>query len=256
MELQKYLSKFLVSKRKKKLSDKEASFHAALRKILGRDVTDIQFYKEAFSLKNCASSKNRQNYERLEFLGDSILGSIISHHLYYTYPFADEGYLTQMKSKIVSRNNLNKLGDELMLPSLLLNRKGNALSDNIAGNLFESLIGAVYLDFQYEKCEKIVLERLLTAEYMNKLEQKITSYKSLLLEWSQKKKVSLIYQTEELQLPNKQTNFRCEVWLRNEKIANSTESSKKKAEEKAAQRAFYSLNIKEEILGNSKHYSR
>lgn len=67
MELQKYLSKFLVSKRKKKLSDKEASFHAALRKILGRDVTDIQFYKEAFSLKNCASSKNRQNYERLEF---------------------------------------------------------------------------------------------------------------------------------------------------------------------------------------------
>ena len=193
--------------------------------------------------------------ERLEFLGDSILGSIISNYLFSTYPIADEGYLTQMKSKIVSRKNLNKLGDELMLPSLLLNSKGNVLSENIAGNLFESLIGAIYLDLQYEKCEKIVLERLLTPECMNKLEQKITSYKSLLLEWSQKKKLSLSYKTEEQLLPNKQTNFRCEVWLKDEKIANSTESSKKKAEEKAAQRAFYSLNKKEEILGNSKHYS-
>lgn len=255
MELQKYLSKFLVSKRKKKLSEKEASFHAALKKILGRDVVDIQIYKEAFSLKISAPSKTKQNYERLEFLGDSILGSIISNHLFSTYPTADEGYLTQMKSKIVSRKNLNKLGDELMLTSLLLNPKGNVLSENITGNLFESLIGAIYLDFQYEKCEKIVLERLLTPECMNKLEQKITSYKSLLLEWSQKKKLSLSYKTEEQVLPNKQINFRCEVWLKDERIANSTESSKKKAEEKAAQRAFYSLNKKEEILGNSKHYS-
>lgn len=254
MELQKYLSKFLLSKRKKKLSSREIDLHAALKNILGCDVININLYREAFSLKNCQSSKNSQNYERLEFLGDSILGSIISCHLFSTYPNADEGYLTQMKSKIVSRKYLNKLGEELQLTSLLLNTKGNVLSENISGNLFEALVGAVYLDLHYPTCEKIVLEKLLTPTAMNKLEQKIISYKSLLLEWSQKKKLSLVYKTEIEILPNKQSNFRCEVWLNNEKIANSTEISKKKAEEKAAQRAFYSLNKKEEILGNSKFY--
>ena len=255
MELKKYLSKFLISKRKRNLSDKELNLNAKLYAILGCKVQNLHYYKEAFSLKNSPTTKIKKNYERLEFLGDSILGSIISSHLFSTYPDADEGYLTQMKSKIVSRSNLNKLGEELELSSLLVNSKGNTLSENIAGNLFESLIGAIYLDLKYENCEKLVLEKLLTPTHINKLERKITSYKSLLLEWSQKKKLKLVYQTEVQILPNKQTNFRCEVLVENESIANSTESSKKKAEEKAAQRAFYSLNKKEEILGNSKHFS-
>ena len=255
MELKKYFSKFLLSKRKKNLSNRDKDLFVALKIILGCDVKNINLYQEAFSLKNCQPSNNTKNYERLEFLGDSILGSIISCHLFFTYPDADEGYLTQMKSKIVSRKNLNKLGEELKLTSFLINPKGIVLGENIAGNLFEALVGAIYLDLQYEICEKIVLSRLLTPKDMNKLEQKIISYKSLLLEWSQKKKLSLVYKTEIEILPNKQSNFRCEVFLNNKKIANSTELSKKKAEEKAAQRAFYSLNKKEEILGKSKLHS-
>lgn len=255
MELKKYFSKFLLSKRKKKLSTRENDLHATLKAILGCDVINLNLYKEAFSLKNSHPKKNSHNYERLEFLGDSILGSIISCHLFSKYPEANEGYLTQMKSKIVSRKYLNKLGEDLKLTSLLLNPMGNVLGENISGNLFEALIGAMYLDLKYEICEKIVLEKLLTPADINKLEQKIVSYKSLLLEWSQKKKLSLVYKTEIETLPNKQNNFRCEVWLNKEKISNSTELSKKKAEEKAAQRAFYSLNKKEEILGNTKFYS-
>lgn len=254
MELQKYFSKFLISKRKRNLSEKDATFSAKLAVILGYHIQNLHIYKQAFSLKDNPPSKIRKNYERLEFLGDSILGSIISNHLFSTYPEADEGYLTQMKSKIVSRKNLNKLGEEFQLTSLIINPKGTVLGENISGNLLESLIGAIYLDLKYERCEKIVLERLLTPDCMNKLEQKIISYKSLLLEWSQKKKLNLSYHTEIEILPNKQTSFRCEVRIKNEKIANSSDSSKKKAEEKAAQRAFYSLNKKEEILGNSKFY--
>ncbi|MFC6268959.1 ribonuclease III [Frigoriflavimonas asaccharolytica] len=255
MELKKYFSKFLLSKRKKNLSKRDKDLHSALKSILGCEVKNIHLYQEAFSLKNCQPSKNASNYERLEFLGDSILGSIISCHLFSTYPDGDEGFLTQMKSKIVSRKNLNKLGEELKLTSFLINPKGIILGENITGNLFEALVGAIYLDLQYEICEKIVLSRLLTPQDMNKLEQKIISYKSLLLEWSQKKKLTLVYKTEIEILPNKQTNFRCDVFLNNKKIANSTEVSKKKAEEKAAQRAFYSLNKKEEILGTSKLHS-
>jgi ribonuclease-3 len=91
-------------------------------------------------------------------LGDSVLGTIISCHLFQTYPQANEGYLTQMKSKIVNRKNLNKLGEDLKLTNLLQN-KILALGENISGNLFEALIGAVYLDFHYETCKKIILEK-------------------------------------------------------------------------------------------------
>jgi ribonuclease-3 len=252
MELQKYFSKFLLKQRKKTLTERDYFLSIELQKILGIEIQNISFYREAFAVKN--SSKNHDsNYERLEFLGDSVLGTIISCHLFHTYPKANEGYLTQMKSKIVNRKNLNKLGDQLKLTELL--SKSNvvtSLGENISGNLFEALIGAIYLDFQYETCKRIVLEKLLTPSEINKLEHKIVSYKSLLLEWSQKKKLNIKYDTcEEIQV-NKSVVFRCHVWLENEKIANATETSKKKAEEKSAQRAFYILNKKENILGSPK----
>ncbi|MEI7487349.1 MAG: ribonuclease III [Chryseobacterium sp.] len=250
MELKKYISKFLLKKRKK-LSERDSFLSTHLNKMLGAEVQNVALYREAFSLKG--SSKNQDsNYERLEFLGDSVLGTIISCHLFQAYPQANEGYLTQMKSKIVNRKNLNKLGEDLKLTDLLLKQNSVALGENISGNLFEALIGAVYLDFHYDTCKKIILERLLTPSEINKLENKIVSYKGLLLEWSQKKKLNIKYETcEEVQV-NKAIIFRCHVWLGEEKIANATETSKKKAEEKAAQRAFYILNKKENILGNPK----
>ena len=252
MELQKYFSKFLLKYRKNKFSERESFLKVELQKILGVDVHNIHLYQEAFSLKN-SSKKTNPNYERLEFLGDSVLGTIISSHLFQNYPHANEGYMTQLKSKIVNRKNLNKLGEDLKLTHLLSKSTyGMVLGENIAGNHFEALVGAIYLDFQYEICQKIVLEKLLTAEEINKLENKIVSYKSLLLEWSQKKKVAIKYETIEEVSVNKYISFRCFVWLDDEKITNASESSKKKAEEKAAQRAFYILNKKENILGDRK----
>ncbi len=250
MELQKYFSKFL-TKQRKTLSEKDLFLSTEITKITGHSLQNIDLYREAFSLKN-SSSRKTKNYERLEFLGDSILGSIISCHLFETYPNANEGYLTQMKSKIVNRKNLNKIGEDLKLPSFIQNGNTTTLSENISGNLFEALIGAVYLDLGYVPCKKIVLEKLLTAEEINKLENKIVSYKGLLLEWSQKKKIQLRYETCEETLPNKNTVFRSYVWLDDEKISNATETSKKKSEEKAAQRAFYTLNKKENILEKPK----
>ncbi len=254
MELKKYISKFL-AKRKKNLSEKDYYFSNEIAKITGCVVQDLSLYREAFSLKTSSKQTKVKNYERLEFLGDSVLGTIISCHLFTTYPEANEGYLTQMKSKIVNRKNLNKLGNELSLTKFLQNESKTATSENLAGNLFESLVGAIYLDLGYEACRKIILERLLTPKAINQLENKIISYKSLLLEWSQKKKVVIKYDTSEELQPNKNMVFRTHVWLNDEKIANATEISKKKAEEKAAQRAFYILNKKQSILENSKIHS-
>ena len=252
MELQKYFSKFLLKNRKRKLTERDLFLSTTLNKILGTEVQNVALYREAFSLKNSSKNQENSNYERLEFLGDSVLGTIISCHLFQTYPQANEGYLTQMKSKIVNRKNLNRLGEDLKLTDLLQKSTSVALGENISGNLFEALIGAVYLDFQYDTCKRIILERLLTPSEINKLENKIVSYKGLLLEWSQKKKVNIKYETCEESQVNKAIVFRCHVWLGEEKIANATETSKKKAEEKAAQRAFYILNKKENILGNPK----
>lgn len=251
MELQKYFSKFLIKTKKRELSERDLLLSTEIRKITGSGINNIELYREAFSLKS-PNGKNKKNFERLEFLGDSILGSIISCHLFQTYPEANEGYLTQMKSKIVNRKNLNKIGDDLQLTKFIMNENANGLSANISGNLFEALVGAIYLDINYEACKKIVLERLLTPKEINKLENKIVSYKGLLLEWSQKKKCVIRYETFEESGANKTLVFRSNVWLDDEKISNATETSKKKAEEKAAQRAFYTLNKKEHILEKPK----
>lgn len=251
MELKKYLTQFLIN-RKKQLSEKDYILASEISKITGCTVQNIDLYREAFSIKTSSKNKQVRNYERLEFLGDSVLGTIISCHLFATYPDANEGYLTQMKSKIVNRKNLNKLGTELGLTNFLQNEVNTSLSENISGNLFESLVGALYLDVDYETCKKVVLERLLTPSEINKLENKIVSYKGLLLEWSQKKKVIIKYETCEEVQPNKNLVFRSHVWLDDVKLANATETSKKKAEEKAAQRAFYILNKKQSIIEISK----
>jgi ribonuclease-3 len=252
MGLRNSLKKFLKKKVFKKKTEKEALLSARIRKIIGQRVNNIKLYQEAFSVKNSTKTNAAGNFERLEFLGDAVLGSIISCYLYKNYPNENEGFLTQMKSKIVNRKNLNALGEKLKLIDFIQNGNNGNLGENISGNLFEAFIGAVYLDFSYEKCKNIVMERLFTEGEIQKLENKIVSYKGLLLEWSQKKKVVIRYETSEELLPNKNILFKSCIYLNNEKISSASETSKKKAEEKSAQRAFYTLNKKENIVEKQK----
>lgn len=254
MELRKFFSKFLLIG-KENSNREDLSFRDKIQNITGREIRNINFYKEAFSLK-ISSEKDTKNYERLEFLGDSVLGSIISWYLFDTYPKANEGYLSQMKSKIVNRKNLNKLGEDLGFIQLIQkDNKTNCLSENIYGNLLEAFIGAVYLDLGYDVCKKIILERLLPSAEIKKLEYKIISYKGLLLEWAQKNKHTLRYETRAESSGNRTVNFRSIIWIDDKKISNASESSKKKAEEKAAQRAFYILNKREKIIEKCKTFS-
>ena len=101
------------------------------------------------------------NYERLEFVGDAMLSSVIATHLYNEVPQGDEGYLTKMRSKIVSREHLNELGRELSLIDLVISKipKGN-FGNNIHGNLFEALVGAIFLDKGYSFCEKFIYDKV------------------------------------------------------------------------------------------------
>lgn len=249
MRVKNYLSLLFSRKTKNtsSLSKKDKDFQKKIISIIHHPVHNLEHYRQAFSLKN-TKRKLSKEHERLEFLGDAILGSIISSYLYKTYQEGNEGYLTQMKSKIVSRENLNQLGDNLALKEIIQTEKVGSLSTHISGNLFEALIGAIYLDVGYQDCEKIVLKHLFTPEQINKLENKIASYKGLILEWAQKNKHQLQFTTEEEDHPTENNFFRSKITFNKEVIANACDSSKKKAEEKTAQRAFYTLNKKHKIL--------
>lgn len=244
-----YLRKFFVRKpassTAQKYTDRDDFLYNNLNKILSLKPKNIAWYQEAFSLRTQRCSLN---YDRLEFLGDAVLGSIISYYLYTQYPQKNEGFLTQMKSKIVNRKNLNQIGEQLKLKSLIKERKGYKHSEDLSGNLLEALIGAIYMDLGYEECQKLVLTKLLPHSEILRLEHKIISYKSLLLEWSQKHKLKITYETQEESLSNQNKRFRTFLFLEGEKIANATETSKKRAEEKVAQRAFYALNKKQKII--------
>ncbi len=225
-------------------SDKDEAFHSLMKNILGYNPKKIAYYKEAFthsSLKKEDRKGNAINYERLEFLGDAILGAVIANYLFKKMPSADEGTLTQMRSKIVSREHLNELGKDLSLRNLVRsNIPQQNFGENIFGNLFEALIGAIHLDKGYSFCEKFIYRNVIEPYVdIERLEGKITSYKSVLIEWCQKNKYKLKYQVYEDTGNDTHKHFSVKLILNGEIIAKGRATSKKKAEEIASKRAYY-----------------
>lgn len=186
------------------------------------------------------------NYERLEFLGDAMLGTIISKHLYNEVPGGDEGYLTKMRSKIVSRKHLNELGKDLNLIRFVETKIPKShFGDNIHGNVFEALIGAIYLDKGYKYCEKFIQERVIEPYVdIEQLEGKVISYKSLLIEWCQKQKKEFKYDVYEDNGNDPLKHFGVRLTINGKQVAKARATSKKKAEEKASKRAFFALQHK------------
>jgi len=230
-------------------SKEGGDFFWGLRKILGFKPKNIQVYKKAF-LHRSANKKdvngNPMNYERLEFLGDAILGTIISKYLYTEVPTGDEGYLTKMRSKIVSREHLNELGKDLNLILFVESRIPKShFGNNIHGNVFEALVGAIYLDRGHKYCEKFLQERVIKP-YVNieQLEGKVISYKSLVIEWCQKQKKEFNYEVYEDTGNDALKHFAVKLYIENSIIAKARATSKKKAEETASKRAYFALQNK------------
>ena len=226
-------------------------FYNKIKSLLKFSPNSLEYYRRAFihrSLNRRDINGIAINYERLEFLGDSILSSIISSYLFKNIPDGSEGYLTQMRSKIVSRNHLNEIGSELNLIDFVKsNIADDNYSDNIHGNLFEALIGAIFLDRGYPYCKKFVYQNVIIPHVdLEKLKNKIISYKSLFIEWCQKNKKDYNYQTFEDNGNDSVKHFAVKLSVENNVIAKARETSKKKAEEKASKRAFFMYQ--EEIL--------
>ena len=233
----------------KSRSLEDGIFFNSLEKILGFPPNELEPYRKAFthrSSNKLDKQGNPMNYERLEFLGDAMLGSVIAGYLFNKAPYGDEGYLTKMRSKIVSREHLNELGKDLKLIQFIVSKVPvQHFGDNIHGNIFESLIGAIYLDKGYEFCEKFINSRVIIPYVdISRLEGKVISYKSLVIEWCQKEKKMFFFDIFEDNGIDGQRLFGVRLSIDDKVIAKARATSKKKAEEKAAQRAYFAFQEK------------
>ncbi len=180
---------------------KEKELYLSLFKILGFFPHDIKYYKQALMHKSIMRREKGKpvNNERLEFLGDAILGAVVGHIVYVHFDGKREGFLTNTRSKIVQRETLNKLASELGITDLILS-SGHSSSHNsyLGGNAFEALVGAIYLDKGYKACMQFV-ERRILGHFINidKVAYKEVNFKSKLIEWSQKNRVNIDYKVLE-----------------------------------------------------------
>ncbi len=228
----------------KSRSTEDGIFFNEIQNIIGFKPQSIIFYQKAFTHRSTNQTDvigNPMNYERLEFLGDAMLSAVIAAHLYNKAPAGDEGYLTKMRSKIVSREHLNELGRDLNLIRFVESKVPTQhFGENIHGNIFEALVGAIFLDKGYDFCEKFI-QKSVIIPYVDiaKLEGKVISYKSLLIEWCQKEKKSFFFDVFDDNGNDGQKYFGVKLSIDEKVIAKARATSKKKAEEKASQRAYF-----------------
>ncbi|EGD35172.1 MULTISPECIES: ribonuclease III domain-containing protein [unclassified Capnocytophaga] len=223
---------------------RDGIFFIEMEKLLGFPPKEIRYYEEAFTLGSNRSQDlgHPISYERLEFLGDAILGAVIAHFVFLQAPNKDEGDLTKMRTRMVRRDNLNQIGEELQLREYLqTERKSLLLSGNISGNLLEALVGAIYLDRGYQKATEFIHRILIDANLsMKDLENKVISYKSLMVEWAQKYHKTIAFIAEEdPTYKGKIKYFQARVMINDKVYTKAHDTSKKKAEERAAKRAYF-----------------
>lgn len=232
-------------------SDRE--YVRKLKNLLGFVPGNVHLYKMAFRHKSVAviiKDGAKNSNERLEFLGDAVLGSVVAELLFKKYPYKDEGFLTEMRSKIVSRANLNQLSRKLGLNELIQfdarmisfpNKQGSLL-----GDAFEALIGAVYLDKGYVFTKSFLLNRIIKPHVdIQLLEQTETNFKSRLIEWCQHTGKEILFQQIDNPEGESAKMFSVEAVVDGVVCGLGRDFNKKSAEKLAAEKACELLKILE-----------
>ena len=223
----------------------------SLNNLLGFVPGNLRLYRMAFRHRSVAvalKGGTKNSNERLEFLGDAILGAVIAEVLFKMYPYKNEGFLTEMRSKIVSRSNLNQLGKRLGLDELIefdtrvishTHKQGSLMGDT-----FEAMIGAVYMDKDYNFTRDFLITRIIKPHVdIHTLELTETNFKSKLIEWCQRHGKDITFEI----IPNAEGEnaklFTVQVNVDGENCALGKDYNKKNAEKLAAEKACEFLNI-------------
>ena len=221
-------------------------FAKRLRSLIGFTPSNIGIFKLAFYHKSASSEKLYaiQSNERLEYLGDAVLGTIVAEYLFKKYPNKDEGFLTKMRSKIVKRQSLNKIADKMGLDVFLNQYNNTRLSRSMLGNALEALVGAVYIECGYPRTRRYVIQKILRGYLdIHELESFDDNYKSQLLEWCQKNGQTVSYKMLAKYKFEKRDRFKVAVLINGKKLASADDFNKKSAEQTASEKAMQILGL-------------
>lgn len=218
--------------------------------MLGFVPGNLSLYRLAFRHKSVAQNIKKgvkNSNERLEFLGDAVLGSVVAEVLFKLYPYEDEGFLTELRSKIVSRSNLNQLARKLGFDKLIeFDPKilSNGRQGSLLGDAFEALVGAVYLDKGYDFTRHFLVNHIIKAHIdIHTLEQTETNFKSKLIEWCQRHGKDITFELITNMEGESTKLFTIQVNIDGEILGSGKEFSKKNAEKLAAEKACAALGI-------------
>lgn len=235
----------------RRMVGQDRAFLQAIATVTGRTPQNVRLYRLAFThssvVRTQGESARHQSNERLEFLGDAVLGTVVAEYLFRKFPYEQEGFLTEMRSRIVNRESLNGLALKLGLDKLVQLDAGqgrSARSRSVNGNALEALVGAVYLDQGYKAARKFVLGRLVKPYVdVKSLTQTTANFKSKLIEWAQRHGKTIRYDLSGEPRPGGVMEFSATVVLDDEPVATGMGLSKKQAEQLAAERALEALGV-------------
>ena len=219
----------------------------AIRTIAGFSPSNIELYHLATRHSSKARETHgfRESNERLEYLGDAILGAMVADYLFKKYPFKDEGFLTEIRSRIVNRESLNNLARKIGVGAIVqFDQKNTQLQQVILGNTLEALVGAVYLDKGYLRCKKFVIDKLIQPYF--DLEVVINSnsnHKSKVIEWAQRNSKDIRFEIVNVKKNRNSKEFSAQIFIAEQPFGQGYGYTKKKAEQDAAQKTCELLNI-------------
>lgn len=205
---------------------------------------NLSVYLLAFKHSSKSSDAHTSN-ERLEFLGDAVLDTVISEYLFMKYPIRGEGFLTEMRSKIVNRKRLGEIGYQLKLERFLDYHKGFVtINSTILGNALEALIGAIYLDAGFDSAKTFIVVKILAPHInLDDLQNLDINYKSRLFEWSQRFEKELTFEVLEEKNTNKVRIFVVGAFIDGELMGSGEARNKKDAEKEASREVYQKLNV-------------
>lgn len=234
----------------RKLSPQDRRLYKTIKRIVGRSPINLSLYKQALrhtSASNIIKKAGiRDSNERLEYLGDAVLGAIVADFLFKKYPFEEEGFLTEIRARIVNREMLNTIARKIGLEKIIQyqGRRSKGVYKSMNGDALEALVGAIYLDRGFLATRKFILKKLIQNHYdIDSIVSGNKNYKSLIIEWAQKKNKDISFEIIDEKGTNHYKEFIAQVIIDGESIATGTGLSKKKAEKSSAEKACEKLKI-------------
>jgi ribonuclease-3 len=231
-------------------SDEEKQLANSVRAITGVQPVNMELYKIATIHRSTAKQNvkgHRESNDRLEYLGDAILGAVVAEYLFKKYPLRNEGFLTEIRSRIVNRSSLNqaalKMGVE-RIAAFTTNKKSQVAYKSIYGDTLEAIIGAIYLDRGYGAARKFIVQYLIKPHFdLDRIIEDNQNYKSQVIEWAHRENKTVRFEIVEVKGKSHNREFHAELIVDGQTFTRGTGPSKKKAEQDAAQKSCEKLNM-------------